>query len=513
MASNLREYQHDIVNRVFTNFNTLNSLLIQMPTGTGKTTVFSAIVKKQIEKFEPNKRVLIIVHRKELVEQIYLRLRTFGIRAGIVMANNQYEPERQVQIASLQTLIRKRDLPKSISLIIVDEAHHILSKSYITLINNYQKSKLLGFTATPIRLNGEGFEKLFQKLIQSKSIEWFIRNQFLSQYKHLSLRDYQLNNLKIDTFKRDYDEVSLSNFMQTDKKLADIFLAYEKYSKNRKCIIFCVDVKHMLSLIRKFEDHNVSCNYIDSSTKKEQRENIIRDFRECRIDVLFNVNIFTEGFDCPDIETVILARPTKSLALYLQQVGRVLRYKEDNYALIIDCANLIYEHGSILSDFQWNLEGKANVIKELNNASSLRVKENETNIPKEIQFSVLQLTDSLLIAPDSSYLLKVLPKIINKEKSKYQSIQDFGISDIDQLIEYLNVFISDKNKLSDNEKYNLKRKALDVYKELFDKKKEANKVKKESNSPQKYRLRSKLTMYEVMAIKEELKEIFDEIIT
>ncbi|MDO5858622.1 DEAD/DEAH box helicase [Myroides odoratimimus] len=514
MASQLRIYQHHIVNKVFTNLRHLNSLLIQMPTGTGKTTVFSAIVKKQITEFAPNKRVLIIVHRKELVEQIYTRLRIFGIRAGIIMANEIYEPDRQVQIASLQTLIRKKDLPKNISLIIVDEAHHILSKSYVTLINNYQQSKLLGFTATPTRLSGEGFDKIFQKLIQSKSIGWFIENQFLSPYKHLSLKDNDLYNLKINNLTKDYDEVSLSNFMQTDKKLADILLAYEKYSRERKCIIFCVDVKHMLTLTEKFKNHNISCSYIDSNTKKEEREQILQDFRENRIDVLFNVNIFTEGFDCPDIETVILARPTKSLVLYIQQVGRVLRYKEDNYALIIDCANLFYEHGSILSDFNWSLKGSKELNKELdrNNTLTLTVKENNTNTPKEIRFLELQTADSFLIAPSSEYLLKVLPKIINRDKTKYQSIYDFGISDIEEIIKYLNVKISDKILLSLNEKKILKKRAVETYKEKFSKQKIKLKANIEDKKSSSLKLRKNLYRSEVEEIKEEMKLVFDNLL-
>lgn len=507
MESKLRIYQHDIVNRVFSSLQNLNSLLIQMPTGTGKTTVFSAIVKKQITKFETNKRVLIIVHRKELVEQIYTRLRIFGIRAGIIMANEIYEPERQVQIASLQTLIRKKDLPKNISLIIVDEAHHILSKSYLTLLSNYKQSKLLGFTATPTRLSGEGFDKIFQKLIQSKSIKWFIENQFLSQYKHLSLKDNDLYKLKINYLTKDYDEVSLSNFMQTDKKIADILLAYEKYSRKRKCIIFCVDVKHMLTLIDKFKNHNISCSYIDSNTKKEEREQTLQDFKENNIDVLFNVNIFTEGFDCPDIETVILARPTKSLVLYIQQVGRVLRYKEDNYSLIIDCANLFYEHGSILSDFKWSLKGGKEITKDLNSNNIFSINEKNTNTPKEINFQELQIADSFLITPSSEYLLKVLPKIINREKSKYQSIHDFGISDIEEIIKYLNIKISDKNSLSLKEKKTLKKRAVEVYKEHHIKHK--NKLNKKKTTSLKSI--KKLNIYELETIKEEMKLVFDKL--
>lgn len=302
--------------------------------------------------------------------------------------------------------------------------------------------------------------------------------------------------------------------MQTDKKLADILLAYEKYSRERKCIIFCVDVKHMLTLTEKFKNHNISCSYIDSNTKKEEREQILQDFRENRIDVLFNVNIFTEGFDCPDIETVILARPTKSLVLYIQQVGRVLRYKEDNYALIIDCANLFYEHGSILSDFNWSLKGSKELNKELdrNNTLTLTVKENNTNTPKEIRFLELQTADSFLIAPSSEYLLKVLPKIINRDKTKYQSIYDFGISDIEEIIKYLNVKISDKILLSLNEKKILKKRAVETYKEKFSKQKIKLKANIEDKKSSSLKLRKNLYRSEVEEIKEEMKLVFDNLL-
>jgi superfamily II DNA or RNA helicase len=195
----LHNYQREHIDQALTDFKTLRSIMLQMPTGTGKTHVFCEIAKTfcKAEK----KRVLILAHRKELISQIKERLEKFGFHAGIIQAGHIIDDTRQVQIASVQTL-RRRDkivFLSNVSLIIIDEAHHTPSDTYLEILKVYQKeqTKLLGVTVTPIRLDGKGFEKIFDKLIGSYPFKWFINNKFLCPIKHYASDIIKLENISV----------------------------------------------------------------------------------------------------------------------------------------------------------------------------------------------------------------------------------------------------------------------------------------------------------------------------
>lgn len=513
----LRGYQHTIIDKVLRNLSNSKAVMVQMPTGTGKTTVMASLVRTYLKKVEPNKRILIVVHRKELVEQIYLRLRKFGIVAGIIMSGEDYEPTKQVQVASISTLIRKKEIPLNISLVIIDEAHHILANTYLGLLKGYKDSKVLGLTATPIRLNGEGFNYIFDSLICSESIEWFISKNYLSQYKHLALLDESINTVNIDSVKKDYDQKSLSELMQSERKIANVLAAYQRYSMGRKTIVFCVDIKHMNKLSEKFSNEGIDNRCIDSFTKKDVRESILKKFREGQISVLFNVNIFTEGFDCPDIETVILARPTKSLSLYIQQIGRVLRYKSGNYGLILDCGNLISEHGSILSNQNWSLDPSGLQVSSSEKTDSVGGSSGGKYIEEE-DFEELKLLDEFItmnesFKPSYQQMNEIVTSLSKIEFHYYNTLNDLNYLVNGKILKILRIKYKRSKFLNKGEKIFIRNRCLEYLSML-----ENAVVVKKVNTVKKDQMKEKmpqfkrLTHKDILAIKEEMSDVFNGII-
>jgi superfamily II DNA or RNA helicase len=329
-----------------------------MPTGTGKTTLFCEIVRKFTTELYPDKKVLIITHRKELVEQAFNRLVSdFHLTTGIISSNFIGIQSSPIQVASIQTLVRRDEHQKDIfSLVIIDEAHHALASTYRQLWDFYPSSKFLGVTATPIRTNGEGFQDLFDKLITTASIKWFIKNNHLSDIRYFANHTPDVSNIKIRA--GDYDETELSEVMQDNAVMADLVQSYIDFALDKKMIVFAVNRAHCTKIVEKFNSSGFPAKAIDTYTSTDERRKIVDDFRNNQFKILCNVNIFTEGFDCPDVDAVQLARPTKSLTLFLQQVGRCMRpHQNKQYGIVLDNAGLWKEHGLPKMDRNWSLHG------------------------------------------------------------------------------------------------------------------------------------------------------------
>ena len=191
----LRDYQKENKSKIYELWKEKRSVMLQMPTGTGKTRLFSSLLK-DIQNYSVDKDIsidcLVMVHRQELVEQIVGELhRNYGLEAGIIQAGYKQNPERNIQVASVQTLSRRLHIwkEKQFDIVIVDEAHHVPAESYKNIINSYPTAKLLGVTATPYRLSGEGFTDIFEELIISPSVKQFIEKGVLSQYDYYSVRE------------------------------------------------------------------------------------------------------------------------------------------------------------------------------------------------------------------------------------------------------------------------------------------------------------------------------------
>ncbi len=366
MRETLRPYQSQGIYDIFSKWrNGTRSVLFQMPTGTGKTVLFSEIVKKG---YDHNRKILIVAHRKELIEQIVRKLHSKQVEAGVILAGKKADYSKIVQVASIRTLTR-REHPEA-NLIIIDECHHAKAKSYKKLWTIYPNSKFLGVTATPIRLSGQGFKDLFDVLVGSMQIEEFIRQGYLSPLKHFSGVTPNLKGVK--KRKGDYVNHELSSVMQQNNLMANLLDAYQKHTPQKSAIVFAVNIEHSKSIVAQYQQAGIRTAHIDSKTPTGERKQLLERFKAKEIQVISNVEIITEGFDFPKCEVVQLARPTKSLALYLQMVGRVMRIApEKHYGIILDNAGLWLEHGLSTMNRTWSLTGQ-------------KEKKNKKSIPKDL---------------------------------------------------------------------------------------------------------------------------------
>jgi len=362
----LREYQIETKVEIYKLWETSNNVMLQMPTGTGKTIVFTSIVKdvsRLCESHKLNSRILIIAHRKELIQQASDKLTKRGILHGIIQGSTPQNLDRRVQVASIQTFMAYRTFEKVKDLpfdfIIIDEAHHSMAASYQKLWNYYPDSKKLGVTATPWRMSHSGFTTLFEHLVISHSIEWFVNNGYLSNYDYISIgkkSDVQKVINSIDKFGADGDylEDMLATLFDRDEIRAKLYANYKKFAYGKKGIIYAINREHARHILETYSSYGIAARLIDGKTPAEERDSVINAFKKGEIEIIINVNIFSEGFDCPDIDFVQLARPTRSLAMYLQQVGRALRISEGkSKALILDNVGLYNRFGTPMARRQW----------------------------------------------------------------------------------------------------------------------------------------------------------------
>lgn len=368
---NLRRYQQDNKQKIYDAWGRINSVMLQMPTGTGKTRLFVSIIKDLFHYGRDNKiafKVLILVHRTELIDQIDEELGyRYNLAHGIIQSGEKERKIYDIQLASVQTLSRRLTnwSDKEFDFIIVDEAHHVKAESYQKIIKAFPHAKLLGVTATPVRLNGHGFTDTFEELIVSPSVKQFIDSGYLSQYEYYSVARSSFIQKEIDGIKKfsqgDYAESELERVCDNDRIRAQVVKTYLDFANDKKGIVYTINKEHNKNLCDEFNANGVHAVAIDSDTPKEMREQYIQQFRRGDFKIICNVNLFTEGFDCPDIEFIQLARPTRSLALYLQQVGRGLRISESKEkTLFLDNVGLYNRFGFPSSKRMWrhHFEGK-----------------------------------------------------------------------------------------------------------------------------------------------------------
>ena len=339
----LRDYQNTNKDLIYKRWAECDSVMLQMPTGTGKTRLFVSIAKDLKNWGDKNKqdvKILFLVHRKELIDQISNNLSKYKMSHGFIVSKNEEQQHMHVQVGSVPTLNRRLDKwgNNNFDVIIVDEAHHVLASSYRNILNEYPNAKVLGVTATPYRLSKEGFTSVFDKLIVSQSIPQFIENKWLCEYDYYSIEvnsnmHKNITNLKLG-IDGDYLMSDMERTLDKDSIRAKIVDTYINHAKGKRGIVYTISQAHNKHICDQFIINGISAKAIDSETSKEERNQIINDFRNGKFDILCNVNILSEGFDCPDVEFIQLARPTKSLSMYLQQVGRGFRTSEGKEKVI-----------------------------------------------------------------------------------------------------------------------------------------------------------------------------------
>ncbi|GHT75560.1 hypothetical protein AGMMS50262_11190 [Bacteroidia bacterium] len=261
--------------------------------------------------------------------------------------------------------LSKRDYPQA-DIVIIDECHHAKAATYKKLWDIYPEARFLGVTATPIRMNGEGFSDLFDTLISTGQLSEFVKAGYLVKVRHIVGITPDLSSIKIKM--NDYAQDELGELMQNENLMADLVESYQRKANGKKIIVFAVNIEHSKQIVENYRRTGIQAEHIDANTPKKEREHLLQLFREGRIKVLSNVDIVSEGFDVPDCEAVQLARPTQSLGLYLQQVGRCMRPAENkSEGIILDNAGLWLEHGFCQQDRVWTLEGKKKRKRRKNN--------------------------------------------------------------------------------------------------------------------------------------------------
>lgn len=363
----LRDYQQLAKEEIFGKWNCVNNILYQMPTGTGKTRLFTSIIRDINVwglRHNINYRILIIAHRSELIEQSSRSLDKYRIKHGVLAGTmkDKRNLTQAIQVASIQTITHpsNRCLIEELKFdfIIIDEAHHAMANSYQKLWEFCPDSKKLGVTATPWRMNNSGFVKIFDAYIPSMSIKEFIQKGWLAAYQYYSIPNNSeiirsIESIREFDIEGDYKSSALVEVFDTSKIRAQLYDNYKKNALGKKGIIYSISREHSKHICTQYRNHDVKIENIDSKTPAKQRESVIKAFKDGDIDIIVNVDIFSEGFDCPDIEFIQLARPTKSLVKYIQQVGRGLRRNGDKRCIILDNVGMYSRFGLPDEDRDW----------------------------------------------------------------------------------------------------------------------------------------------------------------
>lgn len=328
---NLRDYQLDIAQQIFSHwFNGYSSVAVQLPTGAGKTIIFTAVANEFILMGEP---VLVIAHRRELITQAAAKLEAVTNHTiGMIKAGYKPNRDRLIQVASIQTLVR-RDPPPA-SLVIFDEAHHCHSQTYATVFQHYRErgAYILGCTATPARTDGRGLRYLysgtpgFEVLIKGSSVRELIGKKYLAPFKIYSpSKIIDAANAKIKTTGGDYNQKAIADLVEKTLIIGDAVDTWKQHAYLKRTVLFAVSVKHSKELAQGFRDAGIPAMHLDGKTPKKERTALLSAFESGKILVLCQHSIVTEGVDIPGIEAIQLVRPTKSLIVWFQAIGRALR--------------------------------------------------------------------------------------------------------------------------------------------------------------------------------------------
>jgi superfamily II DNA or RNA helicase len=324
-----------------------------------------------------NRRVLILSHRNIINDQIIEKFIAEKNEISIKKLKNgskksEFEIKEIFTVSTIQTAVKHAE--EDYGLIIIDEAHHVPSDQYQKLLNRIKSSKteLLGFSATPDRSDQKRLYPTFNKLITSKQIIDFVNEGYLSKYEHYVSATYKLTSTEYVAFvnKKDneFDLIKYEEKLSNSRFIADIIDNHIKYCNQKKTLIYAINIKHGEEILNSLMENGIDkVALIHSKLNKTEIDSTIDQFKNNHIDTLINIEMFTEGFDLCSLDCVILARPTMSLTLYLQMMGRALRIDENNpdkKAIILDIVNNAQFHGYLSEDRSWGLFGNAAELKD-----------------------------------------------------------------------------------------------------------------------------------------------------
>lgn len=352
----LFDYQLELIDRARKQIADKNVMIVSPP-GSGKSVVISEIIKRATEK---GGKVLFLVHRKELIEQITGSL----IRHEVNLSH--------VDLLTVGKAKNRLSAIQKPTLIITDEGHHGNASTYQAIYNYFADVPRLGFTATSWRMNGSGFTDTYDVMVEGKSVQWLIDNQRLANYRYYSLLSIDTSKLK--TRNGEYTNQSIDEAF--GKAIyGNVVKEYRQHADGQKAILYAHSIEASRSFSDEFNQAGIVSVHVDSKTPKIERERVMQAFRDGEIQVLCNVDLISEGFDVPDCSVTILCRPTKSLVLYLQQSMRSMRYQPDKLAIILDHVGNYKIHGLPDTPHDWNEYFVGGWKKKNNKTNEVKFKE------------------------------------------------------------------------------------------------------------------------------------------
>lgn len=369
----LRDYQQkgvDAIRKIFVAGK--RSPLYVLPTGGGKTVVFSYIA---INTAARAKRVLVLVHRIELLRQTSAKLVESNVEHGLINANFTPNPLASVQIASVQTLVRRLDKTRlDYDLVIVDEAHHAVANTWKKILNKMPGARVLGVTATPIRGDGSGLSDMFDSMIVGPTIrELTERGHLVPSVVYAPTSKLDLSKVKI--VQGDYDQRQIEAIVDNTQITGDAVEYYTKICPGVPCVVFCVSVKHAEHVAEKFMSAGYRAQTVDGTMEDGQRRRLISGLSNGNVQVLTSCDLISEGTDVPSIQCAILLRPTQSTGLFLQQIGRGLRPAPGKTkCIILDHVGNVMTHGMPDEDRDWTLEGEEKRSKKKRKDQELNIR-------------------------------------------------------------------------------------------------------------------------------------------
>ncbi len=359
----LRDYQLQAIADARTELRAgRKRIIIHSGTGTGKTVIAAEITKSAVKN---GNRVLFLAHRKELIDQAHAKLASFGVEAGVLMASDpRRKPWLPVCVASVPTLARRSVRPRA-ELIIVDEVHRAPADTYVKVLESYPGSVVLGLTATPIRSDSRGLGDLFETMVSCPSVAEMMRRIDPDTGKPylVSTRVFAppgVDTSKLHTVAGEYARDEMAKMCDRPKLVGSIVEHWMKHARGRQTVAFAVGIEHSQHIVEEFIAAGIRAEHLDGKTDPDERKRILERLSNGTTTIVSNVGVLTEGWDEPRVSACILARPTKSMGLFLQMCGRALRpFPGKPDCLILDHANCHAEHGFVDDERTWSLDAAA----------------------------------------------------------------------------------------------------------------------------------------------------------